>query len=448
MPTVPYQPIPAPRASLLRERVSTTPALSANTVAEQRAANHPNQPAKPGLPTSEEKFSTLTADPFNMPALDFSHEMSKSTSHIPDKTNNNVPAEQTRNVSVSRQNAFYNTDRPASVKRRSLQPGLIGALSQQAMKEARTEFFQTEAIKPDLSSGSLVDIFDPLAMGSDSSLSSIGSGNVAGGLRSGAHVDNGDSQDDLLKEWNLDTHFNKMKIDNTKGGALTAQHPPVPPQAPMSTMRPSIPGGAGFRGPFSTAGQPTGFGMNTAVQSHQPFPGVPRPYQSTSVTSLIGNGSLNRNSMPPLSSTSPLHAQLASLQQRSQSPSQQQLGGSLQQIAPPMLRPLSSRGGSPEKQGAPPPPPPNRESRGTSPAIAQTIASLNAASEYHGGGKPNSRLAAGSVRKTITNIEQTQKPLDILGDLSFLQTSPAPQGTSSERNTPSPAPRNQWETFD
>ena len=394
---------------------------------------------KPVLPTRDPCSLYSNADPFSMTALDFSQDLSRSTPNIPDKANNNEPAEQSRNVSVSRQNAFYNMDRPSSVKRRSLQPGYrIGmsqTVNQQAMKEARTAFIQSEVTKPNLCSGSVVDMFDPLAMGSDSSLSSIGSGkNVTGGLKCGAHVDNGDSQDDLLKEWNLDSHFTKMKINKTS--ALLAQHPPVPPQAPASTVRPTITGGAGFGGNFTGAALAPRFGMGVS----QPYKGVPKPYQSSAVYSLLSPSDYNHNSVSALSSNSAGATQLAPVQQWSHSPSH------ANRVAPPMLRPLS------RSQRAPSPEKPNRESRGASPAIAQTIASLNAAAEYHGNTKPKTRLAAGSVRKVITNIEKTQTNLDILNELSFLQNSS--DGASSERNTPSPSlrnsqtQRNQWETFD
>ena len=434
-PQVPYHPIPAPRMSKVPQRAATAPVLVDNPVVETKAGP---PVAKPSLPTSDQTDTQRVVDPFNMPALDFSQDLSKSTPNIPDKANNNLPEEPTKNVSVSRQNAFYNMERPPSVKRRSIQggPGVSLALNQQAVKEARTAFMQSEVTKPNFGSGSIMEIFDPLTMGSDSSLNSIGSGkNVGGGLKSGAHVDNGDSQDDLLKEWNLDSHFTKMKIDKTS--TFPAQHPPLPPQIPVSGMLSTIIGGAGFGGNFtSVSPKPTPvYGMGTPQQ----YPGVPAPYPS-SVNPLLSNSGFNRNSMPPLSSNSPIHAQLAALQ-RSQSPS------NVGQVGPPMLRPLSvaHRSESPEK--------PNRDSRGTSPAIAQTIASLNAAAEYHGNTKPKSRLAPGSVKKVITNIEQTQTNLDILvNDLSFLQNSPG--GVNSSRNTPSPSLQNnqtnrsQWETFD
>ena len=434
---VPYHPVPAPRQSKVPQRAATAPILVDNVPSIE--ISRATQPViKPSVPNSDPKETLKSVDPFNMPALDFSQDLSKSTPNIPDKTNNNLPQEATKNVSVSRQNAFYNMERPPSVKRRSMQggAGVSLALNQQAVKDARTAFMQSEVTKPDLSSGSLIDIFDPLAMGSDSSLSSIGSGNVGGTLKSGAHVDNGDSQDDLLKEWNLDAHFTKMKIDKTS--TLPAQHPPLPPQVSAHSMRSTIMGGAGFGGNFSGV-QPKPsprYGMGTQQQ----YAGVPAPYPS-SINSLLNSSGYSRNSMPPLSSSSPVHAQLAALQ-RSHSPSN--VG---QQVGPPMLRPLSAtqRSNSPEKVV-------NRDSRGTSPVIAQTIASLSAAAEYHGNTKPKSRLAPGSVKKVITNIEETQTGIDILGDLKFLQNSSA--GVNSARNTPSPSlqnnqtNRNQWETFD
>ncbi len=441
VPTVPYQPIPAPRPSKLREqRVATAPVLAnanlniepANTTGSSLTTQNLALPSN----NAGNAKPSLASDPFNMSALDFSvHEISKSTSNIPDKTNNNEPAEQSRNVSITRHNAFYNADRPASFKRRSLQPGYSGSvmMSQQAMKEARTAFIQSEVTKPDLSSGSIMDIFDPLTMGSDSSLSSIGSGNVSSGLKSGAHVDSGENQEDLLKEWNLESHFTKLKADSNKTGTLAAQHPPIPPQVPVSTVRPSIAGGAGFGGRFASTGPTPAIGLAPTQQ----VPGIPRPYQSLNATNpLLSSAGYNRNSMPPLATNSPIHAQLAALQQRSQSP----------QPGPPMLRPLSQRAPSPDKSVA------SRDSRGTSPAIAQTIASLSAAAEYHGNTKPKSRLPQGAVKKVITNIEQTQTNLDILNDLSFLQT--PPEGAHSQRNTPSPSlqnnqtQRNQWETFE
>ena len=433
-PQVPYHPVPAPRLSKVPQRAATAPVLVDNPVVESKAGP---PAAKPSLPTSDQADSQKVVDPFNMPALDFGQDLSKSTPNIPDKTNNNLPEEQSKNVSVSRHNAFYNMERPSSVKRRSMQggAGVSLALNQQAVKEARTAFMQSEVTKPNLGSGSIME-FDLLTMGSDSSLSSIGSGkNVGGGLKSGAHVDNGDSQEDLLKEWNLDTHFTKMKIDKTS--TLPAQHPPLPPQIPASAMRSTIMGGAGFGGNFTGVPQkpPPMYGIGTTQQ----YPGVPAPYPS-SVNSLLSNSGYNRNSMPPLSSNSPIHAQLAALQ-RSQSPS------NVGQVGPPMLRPLSvaHRSESPDK--------PNRDSRGTSPAIAQTIASLNAAAEFHMA-TPSRKVDwfLGSVKKVITNIEQTQTNLDILNDLSFLQNSS--DGVNSSRNTPSPSLQNnqtnrkQWETFD
>ena len=424
----PYHPVPAPRISKLLQRAATAPIIAhnANVVLKVETSM-----AKPVLPTSDQNNTQKNVDPFNMPALDFSQDISKSTPNIPDKTNNNLPAEQSRNVSVARQNAFYNMERPPSVKRRSLQPGLSAsqAMNQQAVKEARTAFIQSEVTKPDLSSGSVMDIFDPLTMGSDSSLSSIGSvKNVTGGLKSGAHMDNGDSQD-LLKEWNLDTHFTQMKID--KSTTLPAQHPPIPPQIPASTVCSTIVGGAGFGGNFRSATPTPAPRYGMAMQ--QQYPGVPSPYPASTVNSLLANSNFNRNSMPPLSSNSPIHAQLAALQQRSQSPS------NVGQTGPPMLRPLSAtqRASSPEKT--------NRESRGTSPSIAQTIASLNAASQYHGNTKPKTRLQPGSVKKVITNIEETQSNLDILSELSFLQN--PSDGANNQRNTPGPSMQ-KWETFD
>ena len=426
---VPYHPVPAPRLSKVPQRAATAPIIANNANVQVKLEP---AAAKPVLPASDQNDAQKNVDPFNMPALDFSQDISKSTPNIPDKTNNNLPTEQSRNVSITRQNAFYNMERPPSVKRRSLQPGMNAsqAMNQQAVKEARTAFIQSEVTKPDLSSGSIMEIFDPLAMGSDSSLSSIGSGkNVSGGLKSGAHVDNGDSQNDLLKEWNLDTHFSKMKIDKT--ATLPAQHPPIPPQIPPSSVRPTIAGGAGFGGKFSSVTPTPAPRYSMGMQ--QQYPGVPSPYPVSMVNSLLTNSNYNRNSMPPLSSNFPIHAQLAALQQRSQSPS------NVGQVGPPMLRPLSTtqRASSPEKT--------NHDFRGTSPAIAQTIASLNAAAEYHGNTKPKTRLAAGSVKKVITNIEQTQSNLDILTELSSLQT--PSDGANSQRNTPSPSMQN-WEKFD
>ena len=273
-PQVPYHPIPAPRSSKVPQRAATAPVLVDNPIVETKTGP---PAAKPSLPASDQANTQKVVDPFNMPALDFGQDLSKSTPNIPGKANNNLPEEQSKNVSVSRHNAFYNMERPPSVKRRSMQggAGVSLALNQQAVKEARTAFIQSEVTKPNLGSGSIMDIFDPLiSMGSDSSLSSIGSGkNVGGGLKSGAHVDNGDSQDDLLKEWNLDTHFSKMKIDKTS--TLPAQHPPLPPQIPASAMRSTIMGGAGFGGNFTGVPQKPApiYGMGTAQQ----YPGVPAP---------------------------------------------------------------------------------------------------------------------------------------------------------------------------
>lgn len=406
------------------QRVATAPAFG----------NNANTNVAAVLPSSDVQINT---DPFNMPALDFSRQdLSQSTPNIPDKTNNNLPAEQSRNVSVARHNAFYNAERPPSInKRRSLQPGSLQAMKQEEMKEARTAFIQSEVTKPDLSSGSIMDIFDPLAMGSDTSLNSIGSGkNTVGGLKSGAHIDNGDSQDDLLKEWNLDSHFNKMKLESN---TLPAQHPPLPIQVPASTMQPTIMGGAGFGG--NLAPRAAGMGVHQQYNAGS----APKPYPSSTVNTLLSNSAgYNRNSMPPLSANSPLHAQLASLGQRSQSPSH--LVGN--QVGPPMLRPLSATGRAPSPEKT------SRDTRGTSPAITQRIASLNAAAEFHGNTKPKTRVAPGSVKKVITNIEQTQTNLDILSELSFLENSS--DGAHSQRNTPSPSVQNnqvnrtQWETFE
>ena len=379
-------------------------------------------------------------DPLSQSPLDLENQgISMSTPNIPDNANNNKISEQTRNV-IMRQHPVEKDHRP-SVKRRSMQ---LQATNQQTMKEARTNFIQTET-KPDFSSNnpadSNLDIFDPLA---DSDTISVTSMKRVG---SGVQFDSaGDNQDDLLKEWNLDSHFNQMKINNpTSSSSLSAQHPALPPKVPDSGIQPTVMGGTGFGGYFSqhgTAGyssQQTGYGMGGMQQ--QGVTGVPRPYPGTNMASLMtGVGGYNRSSMPPLSSSSPIHAQLAAL-------------GKGNNTQPPVLVPLSQTNRAPSVPSVP-----SRESRGTSPSIAQTIANLNDAAQFHGNTKPRQFLPQGSVKKVITNIETTHKNVSLLDDLSFLDSKPSGVGANVRSNTPSPSLQQQtasqskrttaWETFD
>ncbi len=379
-------------------------------------------------------------DPLNQSPLDLENQgISMSTPNIPDNANNNKTSELTKNV-IMRQHPVSKDQRP-SVKRRSMQ---LQATNQQTMKEARTNFIQTET-KPDLSSNnpadSSLDIFDPLA---DSDTISVSSMKRVG---SGVQFDSeGDNQDDLLKEWNLDSHFNQMKINHpTNNSSLSAQHPALPPKVPDSGIRPTVMGGTGFGGYFSQHGtsgygsQQSGYGIGMQQQG---VAGVPRPYPGANLGSLMpGVGGYNRSSMPPLSSTDPIHSQLAALGK----------GNSTQ---PPVLVPLSQSKRAPSVPSVP-----SRESRGTSPGIAQTIANLNDAAQFHGNTKPKQFLPQGSVKKVITNIETTHKNVGLFyDDLSFLDSNPSGPGASMRSNTPSPSLQQQttsqpkrtttWETFD
>lgn len=106
---------------------------------------------------------------------------------------------------VSRHNAFYNAQRPPSLRRKSQ------ATDAQTIKEARTTFMQTEAAKTSIQKSSpSTEQFDPL---------------LTGQLAVDAPSNNKASspEENLLKEWNLD--FTKMRMG---GGSLG--RPQVPPR--------------------------------------------------------------------------------------------------------------------------------------------------------------------------------------------------------------------------
>ena len=162
---------------------------------------------------------------------------------FPEDEDNNNPLLKPRNRnSIIRHNAFYNIQRPPSVKRRpSPTPQATDA---QTIKEARTAFIQSELVKPTQAPVTTsLDLFDPLLTGQ--LVVDLAPPLASGGHGSGSSLDNYSSQggvvdtvaqpsqeENLLKEWNLD--FSRMGITANK------TPPPIPPKPTIGQgMRPA-----------------------------------------------------------------------------------------------------------------------------------------------------------------------------------------------------------------
>ena len=160
--------------------------------------------------------------------------------------NNNDPMLQPRNRnSIYRANAFYNIQRPPSVKRRTSPTPL--ATDAQTIKDARIAFMQSEVTKSVPAAVSLtgLDQFDPLLTGqlavdgppsqltggsSRSSGSSVDTGISAGSRTLSAEtVAIPNQEENLLKEWNLD--FSKMRV-----GQNRPVPPPIPPKPTLKAQ--------------------------------------------------------------------------------------------------------------------------------------------------------------------------------------------------------------------
>lgn len=286
-------PVPAPRRKY-KDGDNGTPLINLDT--DQDATDRPSiQITSDSASQPLEEFDPFlnTEDRKSMDNQSFIHAES-----ILEDNNNDISLAKNR-TSISRHNAFYNIQRPPSVKRRpSPTPQ---ATDSHTIKEARTAFMQSEVSKPLASSISHgLDQFDPLLTGqlavdnppaqlasggSRSSGSSVDTGISAGSrTQSTETMHAGNQEDSLLKEWNLD--FAKVRISATKPSVA----PPVPPKPNLSA-----PGSRqGYVSPVHSRPGVTGtFPMSTV------FP----PQQS--VGANFSELSYGQPAMPPAVWTSP-----------------------------------------------------------------------------------------------------------------------------------------------